>query len=277
MLRSPLPLLVYPVPFAALDASGMPVGAVRFDPPTGRKNEVHFIGCTRQHTLIEKRPRAEGRQSVYTTSFRFDLTPQRITHTDYHVQRIRQGDLLAADPATAKRAGVPFVPPMTAFERARYAAIARWEQEYGEAPPVDKWPSLRLVTPDDDMPSTAPAHAVSIRARGQTAQVQPPDQEPVPPLAPAPPQAPALSLAPALTGALPAVHAPGADEHHVEGPGHAPEAPVAAATAADEAPPAVAPVTAAAARPAAAAPPAAAVEPAPPAPHDDHDDGGKPA
>jgi hypothetical protein len=187
MLRSQAILLVFPVPFTALDARGMPSGAVRFDPPTGRKNQVHFIGCTRKNTLVEKRKRAEGRQSLYNTSFRYDLTPQRITHTDYHVRRIRQGELIAADPATAKIAGVPFVPPTTAFERARYAAIARWEQQYGEPPPVEKWPPLQLIVPDDEStPPTAPAHAASLRAKGAA----PPSAAPAPAPPVAPPNAP---------------------------------------------------------------------------------------
>jgi hypothetical protein len=199
MLRSQTPLLVYPVPFTALDARGMPAAAVRFDPQTGRANEVHFIGCDREHRLVERRKRAEGRQSVYASTFRYDLAPQAITHTDYHVQRIRHGELIAADAATARIAGVPFVQPVTAFERARYAAIRRWEAEYGTPPPVDQWPSLRLVTPDDDLPSTAPAHGASIRAKGGQERPGPPagpsaavpgvaGQGPVGP-APAPPAA----------------------------------------------------------------------------------------
>lgn len=166
MLRSRTPLLVFPVPFAALDAEGMPAASVRFDPPMGRKNEVHFIGCTLERKVVEKRTRAEGRQTLYETAFHYELSPQSIPHTDYHVQRIRHGELLAADAATAKRVGVPFVPPTQAFERARHAAIAAWTDQYGEPPPIERWPALCLVLPDGEpIPPTAPAHGASLRAR----------------------------------------------------------------------------------------------------------------
>jgi hypothetical protein len=172
MLRSRNILLVYAVPFVALDAEGMPAAAVRFDPPAGRRNEVHFVGCVPVRTVLEKRKPGTGRQTLYATTFRYDLSPQRIPHTDYHVQRIRRGELLAADAATAKRAGVPFVPPPVAFEQAKQAAIASWTQQYGEPPPVERWPALALVMPpEDDTPPTAPAHGASMRARGVTTAV----------------------------------------------------------------------------------------------------------
>jgi hypothetical protein len=90
------------------------------------------------------------------------------------------------------------VPPDTAFERARYAAIQRWTQEYGEPPPVEAWPELRLLAPDDDTPSTAPAHGASMRAKGVqaaagggvAAQVAPAPAPAVVPAAVAPPAAP---------------------------------------------------------------------------------------
>lgn len=245
MLRSPQLLLVFPVPFAALDASGMPAAAVRFDPPTGRRNEVHFIGCTRQNTLVERRKRAEGRQSVYATSFRYDLAPQRITHTDYHVQRIRHGELIAADAATAKIAGVPFVAPATAFECARSAAIQRWEQEYSAPPPVDRWPDLRLVLPEDDTPSTMPAHGASLRAKRAPPAVEPvaaptlavPAAEPVPIGTPAPagkPPAAPLGEAPrAAPGPVPA----GTPFPHAAAEEHAPAANTGAANTGGEEPP----------------------------------------
>jgi hypothetical protein len=218
MLRSRKVLLVFPVPFAALDPEGMPSAAVRFDPPTGRKGEVHFIGATRKNTLVEKRKREEGRQSLYVTSFEYDLMPQRITHTDYHVQRIRQGDLIAADQATAKIAGVPFAQPEVAFERARYAAIARWEQQYGEPPPVESWPELRLLLPGHDAPSTAPAQRAALVAKGAApvapvapvpapaaAEPAPPAPAPVPAPAPAEPAPPTPARVPAFA---PAAQAP---------------------------------------------------------------------
>jgi hypothetical protein len=174
MLRSHETLLVYAVPFSALDANGMPAGAVRYDPATGRVNAVHFIGCARHHRLVERRRRNEGRQSVYATSFRYDLAPEAITHTDYHVQRIRHGELIPANAATAKIAGVPFVAPTTAFERARYVAIRNWEQQYGSPPPVDRWPELRLVVPEDGAcePTSRAAVAVPVSVVPAPAPVQ---------------------------------------------------------------------------------------------------------
>jgi hypothetical protein len=252
MLRSQELLLVYPVPFAALDAGGMPAAAVRFDPPTGRPNVVHFIGCGRQNRLIERRKRAEGRQSVYGTSFRYELAPQPITHTDYHVQRIHHGELIAANEATARIAGVPFVSPSTAFERARYAAIRRWEQQYGTYPPVDKWPTLQLVVPDDgSCPSTPPAPGVAVppplpvvaaaaRARGgeAAAPTLPPPLLTTAPLDAAPRPASATD-APAGGGALPAPPEPDAAARPAIAPAANPvQAPVPHEVPAASAPPA---------------------------------------
>jgi hypothetical protein len=220
MLRSSSPLVVYPAPFAALDAEGMPAGAVRFDPPTGRAGEVHFIGCARTHKVVERRRRADGRQSLYTTAFQFEIAPHPIPHTDYHVQRIRHGELIAADESTAKRAEVPWVPPGIAFERARFAAITRWEQQYGTRPPVESWPDLRLVAPEDGtLPSTAPAHAASMRARGVVAAATPapvgeahpaaeapaaePQPEPPPPQANPSPPAPGVAESEEAPSAVP--------------------------------------------------------------------------
>lgn len=171
--RSKALLLVYPNPYSALDSEGMPNGIVRFDPIHGAAGALDFIGASATFKT-EKRKDAKGKllgprdapevQPLRTRIIEYDLVPQRLPHTDYHVRQISSGDLIPVDEATAKRCGLPFVPPIEAFKVAKAHAIAEWKTLYIEDPPHASWPVYilkdakgeELLEGENEEPPTAP-------------------------------------------------------------------------------------------------------------------------
>jgi len=169
--RSKALLLVYPNPYGALDAEGMPNGIVRFDPVHGA-GSLDFIGA---NAAFEKEVRRDARGRplgprdapevlpLRTRRIEFNLIPQRLPHTDYHVSQIRSGDLIPVDEPTAKICGLPFVPPIKAFEAAKTHAIAEWKTLYLEEPDTSAWPVFVLKNakgeelPGQGQDSTEPA------------------------------------------------------------------------------------------------------------------------
>jgi hypothetical protein len=152
--RSKALLLVYPNPYAALDADGMPNGIVRFDPVHGRAGTLDFIGASATFRT-EVRKDAKGRtlgprdapevQPLRTRVIEYDLRPQRLPHTDYHVSQIRSGDLITIDESTARICQEAFVPPVEAFAKAKARAIADWKTLYLEEPDTSGWPLFVLL------------------------------------------------------------------------------------------------------------------------------------
>jgi hypothetical protein len=56
----------------------------------------------------------------------FDNTEVALTDTMYYRDRIRCGELIAADVETARTAGVPFVPIDQALQVAKQTAVLQW-------------------------------------------------------------------------------------------------------------------------------------------------------
>lgn len=173
MLRSKAQLKVYPNPYAALDGQGQPVGTVRHDPQHGRKGVVHYVGADlafRVRTADENAgrrgairirdttfPTSQGRQLLRETVITYRLgKPATIEHTDYHVQRLQQGELLPADAATAKIAAVAWVEPQEALDAAREGKglygreLVAWQANTGELPEVPRF--LLGVAPEPPDP-----------------------------------------------------------------------------------------------------------------------------
>jgi hypothetical protein len=87
-------LMVLPNPAAATDENGEPCAAVQFENSSGSM----WVGAQ----IDFARSKAEGR-----TRFTFDTTrPVQVPCTAYYMRKLIDGDLLPADEATAKRAGL---------------------------------------------------------------------------------------------------------------------------------------------------------------------------
>lgn len=185
---TPAPILrVHANPFASLDKDGYPAGQTRHDPLAGKKGQVHFIGAEVKRSLTpdEKLPAGannKGRRNRVTgtgaTDMRkpiFDVEVEHwlgvipIADTEYHRRRLRKGELIAADEATARAAGVmvktksglSFVPPVEALKKAREEAIAKWNVLYPGVPlPVAKWPDFAI--PDASTPNPAAAASAAL-------------------------------------------------------------------------------------------------------------------
>jgi hypothetical protein len=149
--RSSVPLRVHPNPYAALDPNGKPAGVVHFDPEHNLGNDVAHIGC-----ITSRKPAdasklwsryEHNRDTRYCYEHSFDLAAADIPHTDYHVRQIKDGSLLCADEATARTAGIAFVQPAVALEKAREAAIAEWVANYGVEPPTESWEKFTIGAP----------------------------------------------------------------------------------------------------------------------------------
>ncbi|MEJ7728214.1 MAG: hypothetical protein WKG00_03280 [Polyangiaceae bacterium] len=147
-LLSKKPLKVVANPFAApLDRHGRPAAAVQYDPEHIGPGQVIYIGAARTQELIRARPeigatwKPTGNQGAkYDVRFMFDLEPLEVVDSQYHRDRILGGELLAADPATAKRVGLKaFEEPSVLLEEAKTAAVEAWKAQHDELPDVEAW------------------------------------------------------------------------------------------------------------------------------------------
>lgn len=131
-------------PFAHLDHLGRPAGACPCD-PVGHTPDRRWVGARihERTTLTEKLSREDASVRSAAQNTEFDFTPdvQTIPKTPYYLDRLRDGELLAADAMTARAAGLPFVEPSTALAIAKTTAIASWAAHYGSepAPTVAFW------------------------------------------------------------------------------------------------------------------------------------------
>lgn len=209
MARKPMlaaTLRVHANPYAALDARGYPAGQTRYDPIAGKRGQVHFVGAEVERVLVPDEdlpPGADNARRMRRTpgqgeaGFRKPIYNFKVTHwlgvieiadTEYHRRRIRNGELLAADEATARAAGLlvapppprrkkgskgdvkeepqapAFVPPAAALKAAREKAIADWKALYPDVPlPIEEWPVFTI--PDaNEKPSDASGTTTSTAA-----------------------------------------------------------------------------------------------------------------
>lgn len=133
---------VYPNPFIHLDHDGYPAGACHCD-------QVHHVGMTtrrfvgatldsEQTMLLEKLSKEElqYRNARQQTRFKFTFDePTTLPVTDYYRDRLRDGEIFAADQETWKlmEASGPFVSPRDALAKSKEAAISRWRAETGSS------------------------------------------------------------------------------------------------------------------------------------------------
>lgn len=132
----PITLTAIPCPYGALDHEGRAqlVVAVHDAPGT-------FLGATVDH---------EASAATKKTRFVIKEEPVEIVCRDipalaYYVRRIQDGDLIPCDEATAKRAGLPYRPPLLVIAERKKAAVATWVDQHGEPPPWATTPPSALT------------------------------------------------------------------------------------------------------------------------------------
>jgi hypothetical protein len=129
-------LRVYVNPYVHLDHEGRPCGACPVD-PAHIADRREWVGAWLdvERTRITSEPaKGEVRAHTQQTVFAFSQDVQELPLTHGYLDRVRTGELLAADPSTAQAAGVRFIEPAHALEAARKAAVARWHALYGDEP-----------------------------------------------------------------------------------------------------------------------------------------------
>lgn len=156
--------LVYPNPFIHLDHDGYPAGAT----PCDRLEHVgittrKWVGAeldAEQTKPIEQFEPGDLRTPRQITRFRFHFAePTALPTTPYYADRIRDGELIAADEATARYVGVKFRSPADALAAAKDKAIADWQAREGEAPPnVDAF-DTEVAKAGKPTPKVVPAQA----------------------------------------------------------------------------------------------------------------------
>jgi hypothetical protein len=140
-------LLVLPNPFIHLDEDGEPMGACPADPVHAGKRRM-WIGAELDpvRTVVEKRPPTAGKARLadaddrdldQVTKFSFVTQPVEIPMTTYYLQRIRDGELLAADRQTYRHVFGSvdgYLNPAEVVARERGMAIDRHIAHWGEPP-----------------------------------------------------------------------------------------------------------------------------------------------
>ncbi len=128
---------VHANPYAALDHDGRPSGAVMFDPvdhhPYAQDTEARrYVGAAidlEKTVVFQKAAKDSAQSDMQETHWAFSAEAVELPRTHYYLERIRAGELFAADAETAEHAGVKFVPLVDAVTAAKTAALALWTAE----------------------------------------------------------------------------------------------------------------------------------------------------
>jgi len=107
-------LLVYPNPYLHIDAAGRPCAIVPYE--TKHRNDVHsskrFVGMALKVAAGDKAT-TSAQQDMQETSFEvLGDDPVTVEDTPYYAKCLRDGELIAADLKTSRRAGqMKFIEP----------------------------------------------------------------------------------------------------------------------------------------------------------------------
>jgi hypothetical protein len=161
---------VLPNPWAAIDEKARPCGRVSMDQDEHNPQGGKFIGA--KLVAIEVSPkkwRKIGRYIETTQEARYDRTwtfstvpveipSTRGAPTGYYCDRIKRGELIAADPACAAAVGVPFRDPAAVIAASKAARRAEFDAQHGSGafdalqPPESK--SVPVVAPSNESDPT---------------------------------------------------------------------------------------------------------------------------
>jgi len=134
-------LRVVPNPYCALDGEGRPAGLVPKEREmVHRFANVHAGYVGGRWELDPEVPptdygRGDPRYPSRPVVARFDSGEVSLADTIYYRDRIRCGELIAADAETARTVGVPLVPVDEALVIARQTAALQWRATYQCDPP----------------------------------------------------------------------------------------------------------------------------------------------
>lgn len=222
---------VYPNPFTFLDHEGQPAGTFAFDPDHGAGSR-RWVGAVVDRSIgpdgkpktralpqpgdltvaiqgpidpNTKRPTVQrvhvDRAPMKRIVFAFDLAaPSIVTNASHYWRGLRDGDLIAADEATALAVGVAYQDPFEALAEAAEAAVKEWQGNYGKPPPVATWPEA--LRPESLRARTKKALASGQPATtrtGKTPVLPEGDKAPAPALPEAPENPKAKDGAPAAS------------------------------------------------------------------------------
>lgn len=140
-------LRVVPNPYCHLDEDGEPAGACPADPAHagGARRWVGAVLDTERTKLLDRdsegrkirRPKWDTTGTDQITKFKFSADVVELPQSVYYLDRIRDGELIAADEETSRKAfgaGSKYVPAKEALAKHRGLAVERHEAAYGEKP-----------------------------------------------------------------------------------------------------------------------------------------------
>lgn len=166
-------LKVWSNPWHAVDEKGRPCGAAQLKASTfdGRPT---YIGATRSERIVEKRPKWDGRKDLVDVTFAFskDAVTVADDYTGYYRKMVKHGALFAADEATAKACGVPFLAYDAAVSRARQHAAEHSRLVHGVCHPAladalpGAAPAPKPTTAASDNPAAAPTTTTTTSKEG---------------------------------------------------------------------------------------------------------------
>jgi hypothetical protein len=169
-------LLVLPNPYVFIDGDGEPQGACPADGPNHARGKRMWIGAkldtarTKHLPDYEDRPKTrrggkdvawsgDSRPRPQTTKFVFSAKPVEIPETPHYLDRIRCGELVAADEATfAKAFGgrAKFRAPEAVLAEKRARAFDDFKAAYGKAPAFSREEAPPKTTAAAMSPADAP-------------------------------------------------------------------------------------------------------------------------
>lgn len=138
MPLKPRTLSVFANLYSHVDEQGRPQGALPWD-PHGHNPDRGWVGARLEAVQIKPARTVKVGNAVltleeaeYERTLVFDHEPTTLPETPYYLAALRRGELVAADEATAKMAGLKFVDPEKALADAKIAAITLWKQQAHE-------------------------------------------------------------------------------------------------------------------------------------------------
>ena len=131
---------ILPNPYCSLDVDGEPAGAI----PIERMRGV-YIGASldqsRTRRSSQSSIRLRGQEVVNelldtntSTKFLFRDIPEEFPLTGYYRAMAKEGSVIAADEASAKKLGVKFLPPEEVVEQWKETSAAKFYSETGSYP-----------------------------------------------------------------------------------------------------------------------------------------------
>lgn len=119
-------LKVFPNPYKQLDHKGRPSSVLPYEPEGNGITTFdarRFVGAQLKSKILQTFAPGDARQTVQDNWYEFGDEAVEVPDTPYYRRAILQGDLIAADPFSARRSGTKFVEPKEILEKSKEGAI----------------------------------------------------------------------------------------------------------------------------------------------------------